>query len=106
MQSQCGVWRKAPFCNVATQRHLLTSTVCSFASFTPQDFPTFVIVQLVPVPVHHVHLQKVEESARDEEAVREGKAFDVTHVQGEGVGGRWNGAQGHQLADDVPHTNT
>lgn len=78
---------------------------CAVLLYDFLRFPTFVIVQLVPVSVNHVHLQEVEESACDEEAVREGKTFDVTHVQGEGVGGRRNGAQTHQLTDDVPHAD-
>lgn len=69
-------------------------------------FPTFVIVHLVPVGVDHVGLQEAQESAGDKEAVWEGKVFDVTHVQGKRVGGRGNGAQAHQLTDNVPHTNT
>lgn len=63
-------------------------------------------MHLVPVAVDHVRLQEVQEGARDEEAVGEGKVFDVARVQGEGVGRRGNGAQAHQLADDVPHPNT
>lgn len=62
-------------------------------------------MQLVPVAVDDVHLQEVEERTRDEEALGEGEVFDVAHVQGEGVGGRGNGAQAHQLADNVPHAN-
>lgn len=68
--------------------------------------PTFVVVYLVPVAVDHVRLQKVQEGARDEEAVGEGKVFDVARVQCEGVGWRGDGAQAHQLADDVPHPHT
>lgn len=63
-------------------------------------------MHLVPVGVDHVGLQEAQESAGDEEAVWEGKVFDVTHVQGKGVGGWGNGAQAHQLTDNVPHTNT
>lgn len=63
-------------------------------------------MQLIPVPVDHVRLQEVEQSTCDEEAVGHGKAFDVTHVQSEGVGGGGDGAQAHQLTDDVPHANT
>lgn len=68
--------------------------------------PTFIIVHLIPVAVDHVRLQEVQEGACDKEAVGEGKVFDIAHVQGEGVGWRRNGAQAHQLTDDVPHTNT
>lgn len=69
-------------------------------------FPTFVVVHLVPVAVDHVRFQKVQEGARDEEAVDRGEVLDVARVQREGVGWRGDGAQAHQLADDVPHTNT
>lgn len=68
--------------------------------------PTSVVVHLVPVAVDHVHLQEVEESARGEEAVRQGEVSDVAHVQGEGVGRRRDSAQAHQLADNVPNANT
>lgn len=62
-------------------------------------------MQLVPVAVNHVHLQEVKESSRDKKAFGERKTFDVTHVQGERVGRRGNGAETHQLTDNVPHTN-
>lgn len=78
----------------------------TLSAFSKKMKKTFIVVQLVPVPVHHVGLQEVEESPRGEEAVRQGKIFDVTHVQGEGVGGRGDGAKGHQLAHNIPDTNT
>lgn len=42
--------------------------------------PTFVVVQLVPVTVDHVHVQEAEQSAGDQEAVRKGKVSDVARV--------------------------
>ncbi len=63
-------------------------------------------MQLVPVPVDDIRLHEVKKSARYQETLSEGKAFDVTHVQSEGVGRRGNGAQAHQLTDDVPHADT
>lgn len=47
--------------------------------------PTFVIVQLIPVAVDDICLQKTQESTCDEEAVGKRKVFDVTHVQGKRV---------------------
>lgn len=73
---------------------------------TAPGFPTFVVVHLVPVAVDHVGFQEVQEGARNEEAVGRGEVLDVARVQREGVGWRGDGAQAHQLADDVPHTNT
>lgn len=68
--------------------------------------PTFVIVQLVPIAVDDVHVQEVEQSTSDQEAVGKGKVFDVARVQGKGVGGRGHGAQAHQLTDHIPDANT
>lgn len=85
---------------------MLTSIQGKNLTQSAAAFPTFVIVQLVPVPVNNIRLQEVEERARDQEAVGEGEAFDVAHVQGEGVGGRGDSAQAHQLADHIPYTDT
>lgn len=80
--------------NRATQRrHLLTHRL------------TFVVVQLVSVPVHHVRLQEAHQSSRHEEAVGQGEAFDVAHVQRKGVGRGGNGAKTNQLTDHVPHAD-
>lgn len=63
-------------------------------------------MHLIPIPINQIHLQEAEQSSCDQEAVLQGKAFDVAHVQGEGVGGRGNGTQTHQLTHNIPHTNT
>lgn len=68
--------------------------------------PTFVIVHLVSIPIHHIHLKEVQECAGDQEAVREGKIFDVAHVQGKGVRRRRNRAQANQLTDHIPNAHT
>lgn len=110
----------SPSCGLCTRRLNLTAlnalyfylylTLWQFESiYTPickPGHPTFVIVQLIPVAIDNVHVQKAEESASDKEAVGQGKVFDVAHVQGVGVGGRGNCAQANQLADNIPDTNT
>lgn len=68
--------------------------------------PTFVIMQLIPVAVDHVHIKEAEQSTSDQEAVRKRKVSDVASVQGEGVGGRGHGAQANELADHIPDANT
>lgn len=60
-------------------------------------------MQLIPVAIDSVGFQKVKQSPRDQEALWERKAFQVAHVQSKGVGGRWNGAQTHQLTHYIPY---
>lgn len=86
-------------------RTILTDQVRLLPAAKPGHF-TFVVVELIPVSVDHVHVQEAEQSASDQEAVRKGKVSDVACVESEGVGRRGHGAQANQLADHIPDANT
>lgn len=99
-------WKESSCQKLLKNLRQLNSTTCWFFGGGARTLPTFIIVHLIPVSVDHVRLQEVQKGACDKEAVGEWKVFDIAHVQGKGIGWRRDGAQAHQLTDDVPHTNT